>query len=125
MKVEEIIAAWRRNAVEGRAVDTVDTANLFVVCDAYEALLAENDALVKRLADKVCDANASLLAKVEGLEKDAAAMMARAESRIAHEGAGAVHHAGSWYVAHEYHLTRQKAMRDLLAAMQKDQAGGV
>src|SRR4051794_11534260 len=44
-------------------------------------------------------------------------ILAIAKSRYDHEVAGAVHHAGTWDAAYDYHMERQGAMADMLDAI--------
>ncbi len=45
-------------------------------------------------------------------------LLALAKRRAAHEASAAAHHAGKWQPAHEHHLTRHAAMRDLIDALE-------
>ncbi len=45
-------------------------------------------------------------------------LLALAKRRAAHEASAAAHHAGRWQPAHEHHLTRHAAMRDLIDALE-------
>lgn len=45
-------------------------------------------------------------------------LLARAKNRADYEAKAAAHHAGRWHAAHEHHLTRHAAMRDLIAALE-------
>lgn len=45
-------------------------------------------------------------------------LLALAKKRADHEAHAAAHHASTWHAAHEYHLTRHAAMRDLIAVLE-------
>lgn len=45
-------------------------------------------------------------------------LLTLAKKRADHEASAAGHHAGKWHVAHEHHLTRHAAMRDLIDALE-------
>lgn len=45
-------------------------------------------------------------------------LLALAKKRADYEASAAAHHAGRWHVAHEHHLKRHAAMRDLIEALE-------
>lgn len=47
----------------------------------------------------------------------AAELLEVAKRRADHEASAAAHHSGSWYEAHQHHLSAHKAMRDLIDAV--------
>jgi len=50
----------------------------------------------------------------------AAELLAVAKRRADYEASAAVHHSGTWHEAFQHHLTRHKAMRDLIDAVWPD-----
>ena len=50
----------------------------------------------------------------------AAELLEVAKRRADHEASAAAHHSGSWYEAHQHHLSAHKAMRDLIDAVWPD-----
>lgn len=57
-----------------------------------------------------------------GVAQERERMLALARSRTDYEAKAAAHHAGSWHVAHEHHMTRYSAMSDLIDAIQGEKA---
>ena len=45
-------------------------------------------------------------------------LLTLAKKRADYEASAAAHHAGKWHAAHEHHLKRHAAMRDLIDALE-------
>jgi hypothetical protein len=68
------------------------------------------------MADTYITIPMARLVELEAAERER--LLALAKRRAAHEASAAAHHAGRWQQAHEHHLTRHAAMRDLIDALE-------
>jgi hypothetical protein len=68
-------------------------------------------------------AECAAMAAARELEAENARLLTLARKRADYEASAAAHHAGKWHAAHEHHLTRYAAMRDLIDTLEGPNVG--
>ena len=84
-----------------------------------ESLYATTDKSQFLAFEAITTLRAALVESVQEVDAERKRLLSIAKRRADHEASAAVHHAGRWHAAHEHHLTRHAAMRDLIAAMEE------